>query len=116
MAGFTADVVVPEPSDAAYPKWAVWAVAISVAGAIDAVVNMCSDDEKENTCDLHLDEAATEFSNKPPGKTYACVYKQRGSFGMFTFPQWTGLPCYPVDLKRCMVDTRTMDPALYGRK
>ena len=49
------------------------------------------------------------------GNTKTCVYKQDGSFGMFTFPQWKSQPCYPVNLQTCMVDTSTMDPMLYGK-
>jgi hypothetical protein len=43
---------------------------------------------------LTLDVASTEWTKKMrPGPSYACVYKQRGAFGLFTFPQWKGLPC-----------------------
>lgn len=74
-----------------------------------------SSDTKEecpnNKCTLRFDREIYHG-----GATKTCVYKQDGAFGLFTFPQWKEKPCYPVDLKRCLVDTSTMDPALYGKK
>ena len=40
------------------------------------------------------------------GPTKTCVYKQRGAFGLITFPQWKDKSCPPIDPDTCIVDTR----------
>ena len=74
-----------------------------------AIENAC-----KPTCDLVLDEARTAYSMKQPGTSYACTYRKKGT--LFTFPQWKGKSCYPINMETCMVDTSTLDPALYGKK
>jgi hypothetical protein len=81
---------------------------------LSKAVDWCMSSAREK-CTLKLNAAMTAYSMKLPGPSYACVYTQEGSFGMFTFPQWKGKPCYPVNLETCKVDTSTMDPALYGK-
>lgn len=91
---------------------AMQSAANSLSSGINAIKEWCSDDgdKKDTNCTLRL---LREVYYGGPSKT--CVYTQQGAFGFFTFPQWKDFPCYPIDLEKCLVDTSTMDPALYGK-
>lgn len=93
IGGLVADILVPEPTDAAWPKWVGWGASIIGAVAIDAVCESASDKPK---CRF-----LREIYYSGPTKT--CVYEKRGE--IFTFPQWKDKPCPPIDPVTCLVDT-----------
>ncbi|EML8491427.1 RHS domain-containing protein, partial [Salmonella enterica subsp. enterica] len=51
LAGFEADVAVPEPTDGAWPKWAGWAVVIAAAAAFTYLTCASGDDSTEDSED-----------------------------------------------------------------
>lgn len=67
---------------------------------------MCPDEEKPK-CDMKFVRQVYYG-----GETKVCLYSERGN--IFTFPQDKELPCMPVDLERCLVDTSFMGPKARG--
>lgn len=86
---------------ARYPK-----ACINAARAAGAAIGAaCAGTEKEEgPCEMENIGSRPSYD----GKTYTCVYKNKGH--IFTFPQAVGHACPPVDKKRCMVDTSYIVP------
>jgi hypothetical protein len=77
----------------------------------------CESAPPQHNCDLTFDAnrtALVKIRNQKLGlSSYSCVYMRKGV--MFTFPQWINKECYSINYSTCMVDTSTMDQALYGK-
>ncbi len=62
LAGFEADVAVPEPTDAAWPKWVGWGVVIAASAAFTYLTCSSDDNSSENSEDKNTNSEDTNGS------------------------------------------------------
>ncbi|ECJ2454556.1 RHS repeat protein [Salmonella enterica] len=70
LAGFEADVAVPEPTDAAWPKWVGWGVVIAASAAFTYLTCSSDEDSSEKPEDKNADDGDRgDFTDSGHGRS-----------------------------------------------
>jgi len=79
LTGLGADTAVPDPSDAAWPKWAAWGALLAGAYVYDMCTDNESDEEREKRCEANLkrDLATCEAVGKRDGPAAYKICEQQ---------------------------------------